>query len=167
MPNWYVLHLKVNHENVAEKYLNGTAIENFIPRYSVKSRRKDRNRALVKRPLFPGYVFVRLNLQSENKTKTLRSPGAVKFVGFEASSASVVPDKVVESLKILVQDGSAVKPHPYLDAGRRVNIIDGPFRGASGFLDRKGRKNRLVVTLELLGRSVSVPVEEEDVELAD
>jgi len=167
MPNWYVLHLKANHENVAEKYLNGTRIEHFLPRYSVKSRRKDRKHALVNRPLFPGYVFVRLNLQSEQKTRALRSPGAVKLVGFNTSSASVVPDDVVESLKILVKDGSAVKPHPYLDAGRRVNIMDGPFKGASGFLDRRGRKNRLVVTLELLGRSVSVPVEEEDVELAD
>lgn len=162
---WYVLHIKANHERVASTFLEAAEIEKFTPHYLVKSRRRDRPGALVQKPLFAGYVFVRLDLKSEARIRALQSPGAVNLVGFGSSPPSRIPDEVIETLKILVQDGAAVKPHPYLDAGRRARVVDGPFAGAVGILDRQGRHNRLVVTLELLGRSVAVSVLEEDVEL--
>jgi len=165
LAEWYALHVRANHERVTATYLQGRGVEHFLPLYRTKSRRRDRPGGLLERPLFSGYLFVRVDLRSPERIAVLQSPGAVKLVGFGSGPPSMIPDEIVRSLRILVQDGTSVRPHPYLETGRRARIVDGPFTDAVGFLDRRGRQKRLVVTLDLLGRSVSVPVTDEGVEL--
>ena len=78
-----------------------------------------------------------------------------------------VPDDTIESVRILTGDGGeTVRPHPLVKSGRRVVVVDGSFAGASGVLfDRSGKKPKLVVEIEFLGRAVGVPVSEDQVRL--
>jgi len=161
---WYALHVRANQERTTAQLLAGRGVEPFLPTYRVLSRRVDR-RVVLTRPLFTGYVFARLDLRGAQRIAVLRAPGVVRFVGFGEAPAPV-PDETIRSLRILVEEGSGeARPHPLVRAGQRVAVVDGCFKGAVGILHaRAGRKPRLVVEVDFLGRAVAVPIAPEQVQ---
>lgn len=161
---WYALHVRSNQERVTAELLGARGVELFFPTYRVVSKRTDR-RVLLSRPLFTGYVFVRLDLASEQRIVVLRAPGGVRLVGF-GDAPTPVPDETICSLRILVEAGSGeARPHPLVREGQRVVVVDGSFRGAVGVLHLSNeRKPRLVVEVDFLGRAVAVPIAPEQVQ---
>jgi len=161
---WYAVHVRSNQERQAAEHFRGRGVETFLPLYKTLSRRLDR-RVMLERPLFTGYVFVRLDLASDVRIAVLRTPGVVRIVGFGGELARI-PDDTISSLRILVDNSDgAVKPHPLVREGQKVAVLDGCFRGASGVLHlTAGRKPQLVVEVEFLGRAVAVPIEPEQVQ---
>jgi len=155
---WFAAHLRPNTERLTESYLAGREVETFLPTYLTPRRGTGSHDPLV-RPLFPGYIFVRLAPADPRRLAVLQAPGVVRLVGF-GDHPAVVPDETIGSLRILVAaGGDAVRPHPLVQVGRAVRIVQGPFAGAAGILARgHGRKPRLVVNVEFLGRAVAVPV---------
>lgn len=161
---WYAVHVRSNQERATAELLAGCGVERFYPTYRVVSRRVDR-RVVLTRPLFTGYLFVHLDPASAQRIVVLRAPGVVRFVGF-GDAPTAVPDETIRSLRILVEEGAGeARPHPLVRDGQRVAVVDGPFRGAAGVLHvGEGRKPRLVVEVEFLGRAVAVPIEPEQVQ---
>ncbi|MFO8074043.1 MAG: transcription termination/antitermination NusG family protein [Polyangia bacterium] len=161
---WYAVHVKSNQERTTTRFLEGRAVEVFLPTYRTVSSRRDRRVELV-RPLFTGYLFARVDPRSPERIEVLKAPGTVRIVGF-GDAPTPVDDEVVESLMILVGRGQdEVRPHPLVRAGQRVRVTDGPFAGASGVLSVvEGRRPRLVVEVSFLGRAVAVPVSAEQVQ---
>ncbi|MCK9462058.1 MAG: UpxY family transcription antiterminator [Proteobacteria bacterium] len=161
---WYAAHVRSNQERVTAELLEARGVEHFLPTYRVASKRADR-RVVLSRPLFTGYVFVRLDLASGQRIAVLRAPGVVRLVGF-GDAPTAVPDETIRSLRILVEEGDgAARPHPLVREGQRVTVVDGSFRGAVGVLHvTADRKPRLVVEVEFLGRGVSVPITAEQVQ---
>lgn len=160
---WYAVHVRSNQEKVAATFVKGRGVELFLPIYREVSRRSDR-KVVLDRPLFGGYLFVRIDLVSSQRVEVLQAPGVVRIVGF-GGKAVEVPDETIKSVMILAGDGGeAARPHPLVRSGRRVVVVDGPFTGASGILfDQDGKKPSLVVEIEFLGRAICVPVSRDQV----
>jgi transcription antitermination factor NusG len=123
------------------------------------SRWKDRN-ACVQLPLFPGYVFVRIDLR--DRMRVLQSPGVVKLLGQDNKPESL-PEMEIEALRTAIAQKLSVEPHPFLKTGESVLIKNGPFEGLEGILLRKN-KFRVVLSLAQIHSSFVLDVDAFDVQ---
>ena len=153
-PFWYAAYTSANHEKRVAEQLTRRSVEHFLPVYHVVRRWKDR-RVQLQLPLFPGYIFVRLALH--DRLKVLQAPGVVKLVGF-SGTPSALPQAEINALRTSLAAGVRAEPHPYLTVGRRVRVKSGPLTGMEGILKRKKKQDRLVISLDLILRSVAVEV---------
>lgn len=158
--HWYAIYTCAHHEKQVAAQLDVRAVEHFLPLYTSVRRWKDRGMTLDL-PLFPGYVFIRLALPE--KLRVLEIPSVVRLVGFNGQAAAL-PDEEMEILRSGLGQSLRAEPHPFLTVGRRVRITGGPFVGLEGVLKRKKSGLRVVVTLELIQRSVAVDVDAADVQ---
>ncbi len=114
--------------------------------------------------MFSCYAFVRMVHTVEERLKILRTPGVLGFVGSERRGTPI-PEEQIESLRTAIHENIPCFPHSFINAGRRVRILGGSLDGVEGILERKGANQSLVVSVELLHRSVSIRVEGYDIEL--
>ena len=163
---WYVVHTCSRHEALVQTGLTRKGLEVFLPRVTVRSRRRDRLR-MLQVPLFPGYLFVHTDLSDGDYYHIIRQEGVVRILGIRGQYTPV-PEDTVTSIRTLVNSGQPLLPWARIEPGRRVRVVDGPLAGATGIILRlkKGNK-RLVVGVELLGRSVCAELAEESVEVED
>src|SRR6267142_150336 len=158
-PRWYAAYTCANHEKHVAAELGAREVEHFLPLYSSVRRWKDR-RVNLDLPLFPGYVFVRLALG--DRLRVVQIPSVVRLVGF-GGLPTALPDTEMEVLRSGLSERLRAEPQPFLTVGRRVRITGGPFAGLEGILRRKKTNLRVVVSLELIQRSVAVDVDAADV----
>jgi transcription antitermination factor NusG len=158
--HWYAAYTSANHEKKVSVELGRRSVESFLPLYSSVRRWKDR-RVQLEMPLFPGYVFVRITLTE--RLRVLQVPGVSKLVGFGGLPVAL-PDEQLEALRAGLNGQSCAEPHPYLSVGRRIRVVRGAFQGAEGILVRKKGVFRVVLSLELLMRSISVEMDTADLE---
>ncbi len=111
--------------------------------------------------LFPGYLFVNLDLRE--RVTVLQSPGVLRFVSFQGQPAPV-EDSEIHSLTLGLAAGLRAEPHPYLRRGRRVRVVRGLLAGVEGILIRRKERFRLVLSVDLIMRSVVIEVDESEVE---
>lgn len=161
-PRWYAAQTCANHEKRVAARLEAQAVEHFLPLYSSVRRWHDR-RVQLDLPLFPGYVFVRLALR--DRLRVLQFPGIARLVGFGGSPAPL-KDSEVETIRAFLEQGVRAEPHPFLTTGRRVRIKAGPLAGLDGILVRRKGRSRIIVSLELIARSIVVDVDAADLEAA-
>jgi transcription antitermination factor NusG len=157
---WYAAYTCANHEKRVREQLEERSVESFLPVYESVRRWKDR-RIRLQLPLFPGYVFVRM--PATDRLRVLQVPSVVRLVGFNGQ-LSALPDEEIEALKKGLASGGRAQPHPFLTVGRRVRLKRGPFEGRHGILLRRKGKLRLVLSIELIMRSVVIDVDIVDVE---
>lgn len=158
-PHWYALYTCANHEKRVALALAERHLEHYLPVYRSLRRWNDR-RVELDLPLFPGYVFLRLDLRE--KLRALQIPGAVRLVGFDGRPAAL-PDDEFALLRAGLAARLAAEPCPFLTVGRRVRIASGPFAGLEGILKRKKSGLRVVVSLDLIQRSISLDLSGYDV----
>jgi transcription antitermination factor NusG len=156
---WYAAYTCTHHEKRVAQQLSERHVENFLPLYRSVRRWKDRRKEL-QLALFPSYVFVRLNLR--DRLQVLQLPGVVSFVSFGGNPAPLL-DIEIEMLRQGNANPARIAPHPYLKVGRRVRVRSGPFAGTEGILVRRRDGCRVVVSIDLLMRSVAVEVDEADI----
>jgi transcription elongation factor/antiterminator RfaH len=152
---WYAAYTKHQHEKRAADLLSRKGIEVFLPLYREAHRWKDRTQ-MVSVPLFPCYLFVRTN--ADQKLEILNTPGVFWLVE-NGGRACPVPESDIESVQKLVRSCSSVRPHPYLRNGDRVRIRTGALAGIEGILTRTKNQHRVVISVDLLSKSLSVEVD--------
>ena len=157
---WYAAYVCSRHEKQVVFQLQERRVQSFLPVYRSIRRWKDRRKELDL-VLFPGYVFVRIDLK--DRLRVLQLPGVVRIVGFNGHPTPL-PDAEIESLSSGLASGIRAEPHPYLKVGQRVSIRHGPLAGASGVLVRRKDRFRVVLSIDLIMRSVAVEVDEADIE---
>jgi transcription antitermination factor NusG len=157
---WYAAYTCANHEKRIAEQLHLRGVEFFLPLYDTVRRWKDR-RVLMQFPLFPGYIFVHMPLGQQ--LRIVQVPGVVRLVGF-GSIPAPLPDEQIETLRNALVQKVGTTPHPYLTVGRHVRIISGSLAGLSGILLRNKSSYRVVLSLELIMRSVAVEVDVADIE---
>ena len=163
IPLWYCIHTRSRHEDVVYQHIEDKRIEAFLPKLEVWSRRKDRKKKIQK-ALFPGYLFVHDRLEPDHRLEILKTPGVVRILGNEKGPCSV-PEPQIESIKTILAGKSAVSPFPYLKEGQLVRVVYGPLKGSEGFLLKiKEGKEKLVISVDLLQRSVAVEIDGASVE---
>jgi transcription antitermination factor NusG len=155
---WYAVYTRARHEKRVEEQLRQRSVETLLPIYETVRRWKN-GRHRVQFPLFPGYAFVRIALK--DRMEVMKVTGVVRLVGFEGKPVAL-PDEEMEGLRRGLAAGVEVRPHPYLSAGRRVCVVSGPLQGTRGILVRRKSHLRVVVSLELIMRSMIA-----DVDIAD
>ncbi len=158
---WYALYTNARHEKVVARQLEERSIETFLPLYRSLRRWKDR-RQQVELALFPSYVFVRIALTE--RLRVLQVPGVVNLVGFNGKFPSL-PDQEINCLRNGLESHIYAEPHPYLCVGKKVRVVAGPMAGTEGVLTRKKDKYRVVISIDVLMRSVAVEIDGSDLEV--
>jgi transcription antitermination factor NusG len=157
---WYATHVRSRHEKQVMSQLQERNVDCFLPVYRSVRRWKDRRKELDL-VLFPGYVFVHMDLK--DRLRVLQLPSVVRFISFNGHPAPL-PDGEIETLSNGLASGVRAEPHPYLKVGHRVRVRSGPMTGAQGILVRRKDKFRIVLSIDLIMRAVAVEVDEADVE---
>jgi len=152
---WYAICVRSKFEPLVSKALSGKGYDEYLPLY--RSRRKWSDRSTdLEIPLFPGYLFCRLDVQ--NRLPILTTPGVISIVG-TGKIPVAIPDQEIEAIQTVVQSGLHVLPWPQLAVGSRVIIEMGPLKGLEGVTLEVEKKYRLLVSVPLLQRSVSVEID--------
>ena len=153
--HWHAVFTRSRHEKVADQLLANQGFETYLPLVRILSQWKDRKQ-WVRKPLFPGYLFVRLR---ESEMRDVQyTKGVVQIVRGRAFQPAVVRDTEIENLKTLLSTRAPIDPHPYLKPGQLVRIRRGALQGVEGTIVRKSNTCLLVVSVEILGQSVCTEV---------
>jgi transcription antitermination factor NusG len=152
---WYALRVRSRYESTVVTHLHGRAYESLLPLYKCRRRWSDRFKE-IELPLFPGYVFCQFN--PLNRLPILSIPGVVHVVGVGRTPIPI-DESEIAAIQAAVKSGVPSQPWPFLQVGHRVRIDYGPLFGLEGILlDFRGRQ-RLILSVTLLQRSVAVQVE--------
>lgn len=158
--NWYALFTRHQHEKSVALALSNKCHEVYLPLYRSDRQWQDRAKQLWL-PLFPCYVFIREGM--DRRLQILTTPGIIHIVGWDGHPA-IVPQAQLDAVRQIVQSRLVVESHPYLLCGDRVRVKTGPLMGLEGILTRKKGVARLVVCMEMLGRSAAVEIDVLNVE---
>jgi transcription antitermination factor NusG len=157
---WYAVYTKHQHEKKVAENLTNRGYEVLLPLYRAARRWKDR-RKIIQMPLFPCYEFVKTTL--EHKADILKTPG-VFWLLEQAGRPCPVPDTDIDAIRKLMSDSINVEPHPFLKTGDLVRVCVGPLAGIHGILTRIKNRYRVVLSVDLLRKSVAVEVDLLEVE---
>lgn len=163
-PHWYAIHTRARHEKRINLGLQEVGVETFLPLIREVHHWSDRRKEVVL-PLFSCYLFVRILPDPATRLNVLKTPGVLNFVG-RWDQLSAVPDSEIEQVRAVVQQRERVFPCPFLRTGQRIRIRGGVLDGVEGILSSHKGASTLVVSVELIQRSVSVLIEGYDVEAA-
>ena len=156
--HWYAVYTCANHERrVADQFV-GRNVEHFLPQYESVRRWKDR-KVRLQLPLFPGYLFV--HTVAQDRLRVLQVPGVVRLVGFNGSPTPM-PQEDIQRIREFLGQGWRAEPHPYLQVGRRARVTRGPLTGMEGIIVRRKSRSRLVLSFDLIQRSMAIEIDEGD-----
>ena len=162
-PRWYAIHTVARHEKRVAQQLQENRVLTFLPLIRQRRQWSDR-RATVHIPLFSCYAFVRLVQTVEERLRVLRIPGVLGFVG-SGRVGTPIPNNEIENLQTAIRENVRFSLHPFISVGKRVRIRGGSLDGIEGVLVNQLGDNSLILSVELLQRSISIRVEGYDVEL--
>jgi transcription antitermination factor NusG len=157
---WYAVFILPQNEKAAVKHLDLRNVESFLPTYETIRVWKNRQRVKTVLPLFPSYLFVRIN--PHERVKVLQTPGVLHVVG---NGRQCVPleDSEIEFIRSGLLNR---KPKPYheLVIGERVRIRSGMMQGVEGVLVRKNSSLRFVLSLKLINQHAAVEIDADSLE---
>ena len=152
---WFAVRVKSQRERGIAASIGSKGFEEFLPLYQCRRRWSDRMKSM-ELPLFPGYVFCRIDPLI--RLPILTVPGVLHFVGIGRIPAPI-DDAEMAAIQCAVRSGLRVEPSAYLEIGQRVRLEEGPLAGLEGILIEIRKQYRVVVSLSLLKRSVAVEIE--------
>ncbi|HUN83336.1 MAG TPA: UpxY family transcription antiterminator [Terracidiphilus sp.] len=159
--HWFAVYTTCRHEKRVALHFKQRGIEFYLPLYRVQRRWKDRSAVSLDLPLFPCYIFVRMDWFQ--RLVVLQVPGVLSVVGGTWPRITPLPELEVETLRRGL-DPMRAEPHALLLKGERARIFKGPLAGLEGIVVRKKNEFRVVLTLDLIMQSISVEVNSEDLE---
>lgn len=153
MRSWYVVRTQAHMETRAKTHLTLQGYQVFLP-LRVKTRRHARKIETVLRPLFPGYLFVCLDVAVEQWRPINGTVGVLHLITAD-SRPCPVPDGITEGIIARADERDVVKLQTdQFRAGDRVMISNGSLRGCEAFFQEAIDENRVLLLLDLLGRKV-------------
>ena len=153
---WFALQVRPKYERLVASALLFKGYESFLPLCRRRSRWSDRIKE-IELPLFPGYMFCRFEVNK--RLPILVTPGVQRIVGI-GKAPHPVDDSEIAALQAIVISGLRAEPWPYIQIGQRVRIERGSLAGVEGILTGVRGPARLVVSVNLLQRSVAVEIDE-------
>ena len=161
-PRWYAVYTYPQHEKVVATQLEQKTVEVFLPTFSVTSRWKDR-RVRIASPVFPGYLFTRIDLR--DRIRVVSTPSVIRIVSFNGVPAPI-SDQEIDAVRACLAGGN-IEPHPFIAVGERVTVRSGPFEGASGIVIRRTNQCKLVVSIGLIHQAFALEISPEDLDKGD
>ncbi|MGO2009715.1 transcription/translation regulatory transformer protein RfaH [Vreelandella alkaliphila] len=153
-PCWYVIQCKGGESFRAAEHLTNQGYEVFHPVLNAKRKRQGKL-TLVSEPLFPYYLFIRLDQTVSNWRPIRSTRGVLRLLTF-GNTPIAVPNALVDTLRAQPhhQEGS----HSYFCAGEKVTITDGPFKDLEAVFKRCKGEERAIVLLNVLQRPQDVEI---------
>jgi transcriptional antiterminator NusG len=165
-PQWHVLYTRSHCEQLVHDQLIAKGFRLFLPKVEMWSRRVGVRR-IAHTPLFPGYLFLHHTMDKLSYIAVRKARGLVYILGERWDRLAVVPQVEMESIQTVVQSRVPILLHPYLREGQRVRITRGPLANVEGILiQTKSDKGLLVLSVDLLQRSIAIEVDCTIVEVA-
>jgi len=152
---WYAVTTQPRHEKVVAQQLQAKSIETFLPLLKISSRWKDR-RVLIEQPIFPGYVFTRIDLK--DRPHVFSVPSVVRILSFSGAPAPIDDDEI-EAVRLCLAHCDKPEPHPFPAAGELVRVKSGALQGLKGIVARHKNQCRIVVTITLIHKSISAEID--------
>lgn len=159
---WYAVSTRSRHEKAAAAMLKGFGIQHYLPLMKEVRRWSDRKHT-VESPLFSGYLFVHISNSPESRLRVLKVPGIAGLVG-NKNGPVPIPEREIENVRAVLSQGIEFFPYPYLTMGDRVRIVHGALAGVEGAFVRCGADAKLVISIEMIQRSVAITIDSCDVE---
>jgi transcription antitermination factor NusG len=159
---WYALHTRARHEKTVEHRLHECGMVTYLPTVREVHRWSDRKKR-VEAPLFNCYLFLRCALTPEDRNQVYRIGSVLGFVGGGAAGMAI-PDDQIESVRTLLSQTSPWRSHPFVKAGQRVRIRGGALDGVEGIFVSENGDHSLVVSVDVIQRSLAVRIDGYDVE---
>jgi transcriptional antiterminator NusG len=166
---WYVVQAYSGFENQVKRSLEERIVrfdlqdsfgQVLVPTEEVVEMRDGQKRK-SERKFFPGYVLVEMEMNDETWHMVKETPKVLGFIGGKADKPAPITQKEVDTIMRRVEEG-AEKPRPKVlfDAGEIVRVTDGPFKDFNGVVEEVNyEKSRLLVAVQIFGRSTPVELE--------
>lgn len=152
---WFAIQVKPRCEKLVATVARNKGFCEFLPVYKVRRRWSDRFKVL-ELPLFPGYVFCRVN--TDYRLPLLTIPGVIGFVGLGKTPLPIAAEEI-DSIQAAVASGLTAEPLPYFATGERVRLLEGPLAGLEGVYLQGRKQDRIVVSVTLLQRSMAIEID--------
>lgn len=159
---WFAVQARPRHEKKVNSNLRDRGIHSFLPLHRERRRWSDRH-SWVELPLFSQYLFVRVSYAAESRAQVLQTPGVVQFVG-ALGRGTPIPDEQIESLQSIFAQRIPITPHEFLQVGERVRIRGGALDGIEGVLSAVRNDRSLVISVDLIQKSVAIRIDGFEVE---
>lgn len=153
---WYAIQTIPKHERKVVSELQRKDLRTFLPLFPVKRQWSDRVRVLDL-PLFPGYVFVFMSPVVDQRIAVLRTNGVTSFVGIRGVGTPI-PESQISAIQSIIGQKLQCSPYPFLNVGQRVRIRGGSLEGIEGILTEIKGDLSLVISVELIQRSLAIRV---------
>jgi transcriptional antiterminator RfaH len=157
MEAWYVVHAKTRQERLAAEHLTRQHYHVYLPLLRTPKRRRDHWRDVIE-PLFPGYLFIRVDLHLQNTAPIRSTHGVLGLVRFGGEPKPVPIDLVEYLLAAETDPEGTIRQEHLFQSGDRVEIASGPLAGLKGIFLAASGQERAHLLLDLLGRSNRVVV---------
>jgi transcription antitermination factor NusG len=154
---WYALKVRTRSERMAVAALRNIGYEPFCPTYAERRRYSDRMK-VVQNVAFPGYLFCRFD---PHKKVPIISSLAIEYIVGSRGMPEPIPDRQIADIRRALEAGA--RPAPYFRTGQRVRVEYGALAGVEGVLIRDASTGRLIVSIDLLQRSVTLCIDEHQV----
>ena len=152
--NWFAVQTLAHHEKRVSQRLRENDVRTFLPLVEQLHQWSDR-RVQVGVLLFSCYAFVHIAPTAEERARVLQTPGVLGLVGSKGRG-SPIPHEQIEGLQAATRQRLPVRERPFSCSGQRVRIRGGALDGVEGYLVRDGKDQSLVISVELLRRSVAI-----------
>jgi len=150
---WFALQVKVHKEYQVAAILRSKGYEEFLPTRPIM-----KHNTSLQAPLFPGYVFCRTSPEVHGLMVT--TPGVIRIVKFGNKPARIDPEEL-RSIQLAVDSGAPIYVSKGLHIGDKVRIQNGPLRGVIGILSSMYRRQRLLISITMMMRTVVAEVDPE------
>ncbi len=154
---WYAVRTRSRHEKIVVEHLTMQGFESFLPLVKRNHKWTDRTKA-VELPVFAGYSFVRMFFSPRNRLRVLQTHGVVGFVGMK-NLGIPIPDGQIQDIRRLLASDVPFEESPFLRIGQRVRIRGGSLDGVEGILSAQDQDQSLVLSVDLIQRSLSVKIQ--------
>lgn len=155
MKTWFVVRTKTRSEEQSAIHLKRQGFEVFLPRYRTQIRHA-RKVSTVLRPLFPGYLFVQVDIDQQRWRSINSTVGVISLIS-SGNTPSPIPDAIIEALRACEdRDGIMCLTLPGLQRGDHVRFLGGAFADHTAFLEEVCDEKRVILLLDLMGSQVRV-----------
>ena len=158
--HWYAIYTYPRHEKAVTDALKRKELDVFLPTYICQSQWKDRRVKLV-RPLFPSYLFARI--QALQQIKVVTVPGVLRILSFQGQPAAV-SDQEIDSIRWCMSVGAVLEPSPLPSIGERIRIRSGVFEGVEGTVSNLKNGCKLMISVSLINQSVAFEITPDQME---
>jgi transcription antitermination factor NusG len=128
-PKWFAVYTSSHHEKRVDQHLSMREIEHYLPLYRTQRKWSDGSRVTLNLPLFPGYIFVRIN--RAQRVRVLEVPGVLAVVGGIGGESASLPESDIDALRSHLHLRN-VEPHPLLKVGQLARIRSAPLPEGGG-----------------------------------